>query len=113
MRTTPSSPSPTPRRPTSPLLVLVSLLVALPACADAPGVADAREFVERVEAFQRDFGEYSARVAWVNATYITHDTNWLQALASAEGTEPRVRLLMGARALRASSPRGRPVTNLA
>lgn len=91
MHAIPSSPSPTPRRLTRSILVLLASVVLLAACADAPGVEDAREFVERVEAFQHDFGEYSARVAWVNATYITHDTNWLRARASAEGTEQRVR----------------------
>lgn len=91
MRAIPPSPSLTPRRLTPPILVLVSTALLSFACADAPDVDDAREFVERVEAFQRDFGEYSARVAWVNATYITHDTNWLQARTDAEDTRQRVR----------------------
>lgn len=54
-------------------------------------VDDAREFIDRVETFYRDFGEYSARVAWVNATYINYDTDWLKTRASAEGTEMGVK----------------------
>jgi peptidyl-dipeptidase A len=57
----------------------------------SPGVDEAREFIGRVETFGRDFGEYSARIAWVNATYINYDTDWLETRASAEATEMGVR----------------------
>ena len=51
-----------------------------------PSVSQAVEFVGRVEDFYREFGEYSARVAWAQATNITYDTNWLATKAEAEGT---------------------------
>jgi peptidyl-dipeptidase A len=67
----------------------ITYLLLLAGCG-GPTVDDAHDFVERVETFERDFGEYSARIAWVNATYINHDTDWLQTHASAEGNEKRV-----------------------
>jgi len=54
-------------------------------------VAGAAEFIERVETAYREFGEYSARIAWVNSTYINHDTDWLITKVSAEGTEMGVK----------------------
>lgn len=57
----------------------------------APTVDEAAAFIERVEEFYRDFGEYSARVAWVNNTYINYDTDWLTTRAGAEGTEMGVK----------------------
>ncbi|WP_411819243.1 M2 family metallopeptidase [Hyphococcus formosus] len=56
-----------------------------------PTVADAQAFIEEVEKFYREFGEYSARVAWVNATYINYDTDWLNTQVSTEGTEAGVK----------------------
>lgn len=60
--------------------------------AARPTAADARAFVERAE---RELGEFSvinARAAWVNATYITHDTDALAAYFGTIGTEMSVRL---------------------
>ncbi len=57
----------------------------------AATIDDAAEFIERVETFYRDFGEYSARIAWVNATYINFDTDWLNTRVSAEATEMGVK----------------------
>lgn len=57
----------------------------------APTEADAAAFIERVETFYRDFGEYSARIAWANQTYINFDTDWLITKVSAEGTEMGVK----------------------
>ena len=57
----------------------------------APTEADAAAFVEDVETFYREFGEYAARIAWANQTHINYDTNWLNAKASAEGAEMGVR----------------------
>ena len=62
-----------------------------PASADAPAAEDADEFIARVETFYRDFGEYAARIAWVNQTYINFDTDWLITKVSAEGTEMGVK----------------------
>ncbi|WDI32818.1 M2 family metallopeptidase [Hyphococcus flavus] len=56
-----------------------------------PTVGEAQEFIEKVETFYREFGEYSARIAWVNATYINYDTDWLNTRMSAEGTEMGVK----------------------
>ncbi|KAA9130166.1 M2 family metallopeptidase [Marinihelvus fidelis] len=55
-----------------------------------PTVDDAAAFITEVEQFQREFGEYSARIAWTQATNITFDTNWLSTKVSAEGTEKGV-----------------------
>lgn len=56
-----------------------------------PTVADAQEFIETVEDFYREFGEYSARIAWAQATNITFDTNWLATKVDTEGTEMGVK----------------------
>ena len=64
-----------------------------PAAAEAtPTVESAREFVARAE---KELGELSvigARAAWVNATYITDDTDALAAHFGTQDTELRVRL---------------------
>lgn len=57
----------------------------------APTAADAEAFIEKVEAWTRDFGEFSARTAWVQATYINYDTNWLVTRADTEATEMGVK----------------------
>ncbi len=60
--------------------------------AASPTAADARAFVERAE---RELGEFSvinARAAWVNQTYITHDTDALAAYFGTIGTQMSVRL---------------------
>ena len=53
----------------------------------APTIDDAQAFIEKVEKTYREFGEYSARVAWAQATNITYDTNWLATKVGAEGTK--------------------------
>lgn len=60
--------------------------------ATAPTVADADAFVARAE---RELGEFSvlaSRAQWVNATYITDDTDALAAHFGTVGTEMQVRL---------------------
>jgi peptidyl-dipeptidase A len=59
-------------------------LAAAQAPAAAPSPAEAKAFVDAAEADLMRVGEYAARVAWVQATYITDDTNWLNAKAGAE-----------------------------
>jgi len=59
--------------------------------AEGATVAEAQSFIEEVEKFSREFGEYAARVAWSQATNITHDTDWLATRAAAEGTEMGVK----------------------
>ena len=53
----------------------------------APTVEDARAFVEKVEATYRDVFEEASRIAWVNATYINYDTDWLAAKNGAKLTK--------------------------
>ncbi|MBI1391463.1 MAG: peptidase M2 family protein [Alphaproteobacteria bacterium] len=53
-------------------------------------VEDAAAFVKKVEDWTREYGEYAARVAWLQATNITFDSNWLQTKVAAEGTEKGV-----------------------
>ncbi len=48
-------------------------------------VQQAREFLEEAEAKIVQLSEYAARVYWVNANFITDDTNWLAAKVGAEG----------------------------
>jgi len=55
-------------------------------------VADAEKFMEATEKELAEFYEYSARISWVNATYITYDTDWLNSKVSSEGTQLSVRL---------------------
>ncbi len=57
----------------------------------APTREDAEAFIEKVEAWTREFGEYYARVSWVQATYINFDTNWLVTNADTEFTEQGVK----------------------
>ncbi|MBA2635717.1 MAG: M2 family metallopeptidase [Sphingomonas sp.] len=58
----------------------------------APTAAMADEFVARAEQELADLSLYGNKAAWVNATYITEDTDWLAAKAGAEYTEAQVRL---------------------
>lgn len=55
--------------------------------AERPGADEARAFVEKVEATYRDAFEEAARIAWVNATYINYDTDWLAAKNAAYTTK--------------------------
>jgi peptidyl-dipeptidase A len=63
--------------------------VAAPA---KPTVADAQKFMADTEKELTAFYEYSARIAWVNANFITYDTDWLNSKVSSEGTQLSVRL---------------------
>ena len=78
--------------------------LALGACSNEGGgqsakgtPAEAEKFVADAEAELTEFWEYGARIAWVNATYINYDTDWLNARASSEGTQIGVRLANGAK----------------
>src|SRR5262245_7267270 len=46
----------------------------------------AEAFIMRAEADLMQMGEYSSRASWVMNNFITQDTQWLQARASAEST---------------------------
>jgi peptidyl-dipeptidase A len=64
--------------------------------AAAPTPAAARAFVAEAEAALDRLSEYVSRASWVQATYITDDTNWLSAKANAEATEAAVKYAKGA-----------------
>ena len=86
----------------------IALAIATPALAQTavpanPTAADADAFVTRVEKEYADFGVYGAQVAWVNATYITDDTDALSARVGTQGTEMGVRFAKQA-ALYAKAP---------
>lgn len=59
---------------------------------DAKAKEDPATFLANAEKELSDFSDYAARVAWVNANFITDDTDWLNARASSEGTLLSVRL---------------------
>lgn len=74
----------------------MAFAIANPALAQAnapasPTSADADKFVAQVEKEYADFGVYGAQVAWVNNTYITDDTDALNARVGTQGTEMGVR----------------------
>ncbi len=71
--------------------LMAALLAGAAPAALAQTADDAAAFIAKVEADGAKFGEYAARIAWVNATYITDDTDWLSAKVGAEGTELSVR----------------------
>jgi peptidyl-dipeptidase A len=58
----------------------------------APTKAEADAFVARAEKELAEFGVDAARVAWINNTYITDDTDALSAKYGAVGTEMSVKL---------------------
>jgi peptidyl-dipeptidase A len=57
------------------------------AATTTPTPGDARAFVAAAEKKYAEFNEYGSRIAWVNANFITDDTDWLAAKVGAEGTE--------------------------
>jgi peptidyl-dipeptidase A len=58
---------------------------------------EAAQFIADAEREIDDFAQYSSRIAWVNANFITYDTDWLNSRASSEGTQLSVRLANGAK----------------
>ena len=90
-------------------LLALAAGLATPAAAQdaAPAAASAQpaypmtpqgaaDFVAAVEKDLFDFSVESARVEWVNATYITDDTDALAARYGAIGTEKKVRYALDA-----------------
>ena len=66
--------------------------ISAPAAASgAPTAADARAFVARAEADLSADADFQNRAAWVQATYINSDTNWINAKIGADSTERAVR----------------------
>lgn len=72
----------------------VLLFAAGPAAAQGakPSAADAKAFADKAEAEIAANAEYVNKSAWVRATYITEDTQWLEAKAVAEQTALVTRL---------------------
>ncbi len=58
-------------------------------------IKDAQAFVEMAEADFKEMGEYASHVFWVQANFITHDTNWLAARVGAETTQMGVEYANG------------------
>ena len=82
----------------------LALMLAIPALAKdrpvtargAPTAAQANAFVAEAERTAAAHAVDWNRAAWINATYITDDTDALAAKASAEATEMGVRYALGA-----------------
>ncbi|MDV3456967.1 M2 family metallopeptidase [Sphingomonas sp. HF-S4] len=62
----------------------------------APTAADAQAFLDRVQKDYTEFNLVASRVAWINATYITDDTDALAADYGARGTEMAVKYALEA-----------------
>ena len=82
------------------MFAAASLCAALAACAPPsdptasraePTATDAVAFLDEVERQLTAIGEESARINWVNATYINYDTDWLVSNIDARVTELRVK----------------------
>jgi peptidyl-dipeptidase A len=67
-------------------------LTAQAATKSAPTPAEAKAFITKAEADLAKANTYAAKAAWVRATYITEDTQWLEAKAGAEQNELATRL---------------------
>lgn len=83
-------------------LAALAAMLATPAqsqqttSAPAPTAADAAAFLTRAQQEMATFTLTSSRVAWINATYITDDTDALAADYGAKGTEMAVRFALDA-----------------
>jgi peptidyl-dipeptidase A len=69
---------------------------AQPAPTAAPTAAEAKAFIDKVEADLTKLNQAASRAAWVRATYITEDTMWLEAKAGAELTDTATRYALEA-----------------
>lgn len=71
--------------------LLLSTMFCLPVqAAQDLTERDAKAFLEEVEKTYEVAWEEASRIAWVKATYINYDTNWLEARVNAELTEMAV-----------------------
>ena len=80
------------------LIPALALTLAAPAYAagQKPSAAEADAFVAEAESTQAARSADWSRAAWVNATYITDDTDALASRARAEATALRVKYAIGA-----------------
>ncbi len=74
----------------------VALAQDAPAAMAAPTVADAEAFLAKAEKDLFDFSVEGAKVAWINSTYITDDTDALAAKYGEIGTEKAVQYALDA-----------------
>lgn len=74
------------------LALAAALLLPTAAQAADPTVAEAKAFVAGAEVQLSAYADKAQRVAWVNATYLTDDTDAMAADAGAEGTLLQVKL---------------------
>lgn len=61
-----------------------ALAMQVPSSTAVPTAQDAQDFIAKLEPALAKEGEYSNRVSWIAATYVTGDTDWLSAKVSAE-----------------------------
>src|SRR5580698_2963116 len=78
-------------RPAAGIFAALLMFGSAVRAASEPTAAEALDFVAKAEADLALESEYLNRAGWVQATYITDDTNWLLAKANAEGTDIGVR----------------------
>jgi peptidyl-dipeptidase A len=82
------------------MLALGAALMASPVLAQgattAPNVADAEAFIANAEKDLFDFSVEAGRVSWINATYITDDTDAIAAKYGEVGTEKAVKYALEA-----------------
>ena len=77
-------------------LMAMTPLAAAQAQAARPTPAEAKAFVDKAEAELEALSVYTAKAAWVRATYITEDTQWLEAKAVGEEKALATKLAMEA-----------------
>jgi len=77
-------------------LMAMTPLAAAQAQGARPTPAEAKAFVDKAEAELEALSVYTAKAAWVRATYITEDTQWLEAKAVGEEKALATRLAMEA-----------------
>jgi peptidyl-dipeptidase A len=70
----------------------LSTLILLSGCSEPVSVEDAQSFIAATETELEGRREYSARIAWIQANFITDDTDWLAARVDAEDTTRAVAL---------------------
>ncbi len=93
----------------SKLILATCVTAALAACQPEPpkqevkpvtkslSAADAAEYVALAEKTLEENYEFQAKTAWVQANFVTEDTNALMAMASEEATKVGVSLALGAK----------------
>ena len=77
-------------------LAMVLAVSPAPAASAQPTAGDAEAFVARAEKELSDYTVDASRMSWINATYITDDTDALAAKFGAQGTEMAVRFALEA-----------------